>query len=222
MPIKREIIYPVFLSCIPYAKNSFWENIFEELVYGKPPNGTFINKGFLCCSYKNKEFSYKIDTNIDPEKLYEDIYDLLTNKLNILSINEKNKKKLQFLEIEKNIKDNFSDWKLIKKKNIKDLLIEKYALDMGKKFSLSKQQIKHLLTIIFLALVFKMINSKDIVYTNNKIQSIEGFEFSHKKFKYCKDIYKDRDNTITYFGDNTVRSKKKLQDNWEKYLNNII
>ena len=30
MPIKKEIIYPVFLECCHYADYTFWENIFEE------------------------------------------------------------------------------------------------------------------------------------------------------------------------------------------------
>jgi hypothetical protein len=61
MPVKREIVYPVFLECCQYADDIFWENVFEDLAYGKPPYGTYISKGFLCCSFKNKEFSYKIE-----------------------------------------------------------------------------------------------------------------------------------------------------------------
>ena len=83
MVIKRDIIYPVFLECCKYANDSFWENIFEDLAYGKTPYGTYINKNFLCCSYKNKEFSYKIERK-DSYQLYNDIYNLLTNLISLV------------------------------------------------------------------------------------------------------------------------------------------
>ena len=47
MPIKKEIVYPVFLECCEFSVDSFWENIFEDLAYGKTPYGTYINKNFL-------------------------------------------------------------------------------------------------------------------------------------------------------------------------------
>ena len=64
MPIKREIIYPIFLECCQFTDDKFWENVFEDLAYGKTPYGTYISKDFLCCSYKKKEFSYKIEKKL--------------------------------------------------------------------------------------------------------------------------------------------------------------
>ena len=92
MPIKREIIYPIFLECCQFTDDKFWENVFEDLAYGKTPYGTYISKDFLCCSYKKKEFSYKIEKKL-PKDVYNDVYDLLTNKLGLLSPLEKSKKR---------------------------------------------------------------------------------------------------------------------------------
>ena len=64
MPIKREIVYPIFLECCQFTDDKFWENVFEDLAYGKTPYGTYISKDFLCCSYKKKEFSYKIEKKL--------------------------------------------------------------------------------------------------------------------------------------------------------------
>ena len=97
MPIKREIIYPIFLECCQFADNIFWETIFEDLAYGKAPSGTYISKDFLNCSYKNKEFSYKIERK-DPEIIYNDIYKLLTEKLGILSQKEKMQKHREMMK----------------------------------------------------------------------------------------------------------------------------
>ena len=61
MLVKKELLYPIFLECSQHADDTFWENIFEDLAYGKAPYGTYISKDFLCCGYKKKEFSYKIE-----------------------------------------------------------------------------------------------------------------------------------------------------------------
>jgi len=129
MPIKREIIYPIFLECCQFTDDKFWENVFEDLAYGKTPYGTYISKDFLCCSYKKKEFSYKIEKKL-PKDVYNDVYDLLTNKLGLLSPLEKSKKRKIFKDIEEDITESRKNWNDIKKKNIKELLIELYVARM--------------------------------------------------------------------------------------------
>lgn len=213
MVIKKEIIYPVFLECIEYANDTFWENIFEDLAFGKTPHGTYINKNFLCCSYKNKEFSYKIERK-DPKDLYTDIYNLLTKKLGILSQKEKVKKQVDFHKTESRIKEFRQDWSNIRKKNIKDLLIQRYVVDMKNKHSLTIKQAKYLLSIIFIAIVFKVITSKDIEYVNGKIQNIDGIEFANKKILIKRDIY----NVDVNCSPDIIADKKVMGDNWEKYL----
>ena len=213
MPIKKEIIYPVFLECCEFASDLFWENIFADLAYGKTPYGTYINKNFFCCSYKNKEFSYKIERK-DPYDLYTDIYNLLTKKLGILSHKEKIKKRVDFDNTECRIKEFRQEWGNIRKKNIKDLLVERYVIDMKNKHSLSIKQAKYLLSIIFIAIVFKVITPKDIEYSDNKIQNIDGIEFSTKNIIIKRNIY----NIEIEFSQETILDKKLMSDNWEKYL----
>jgi len=216
MPIKKDIIYPVFLECCQFTSDAFWENIFEDLSYGKTPYGTYISKNFLCCSYKNKEFSYKIERK-NPKDLYQEIYNLLTKKLGILSNKEKIKKRFDFYQTESRIVKNREEWSNIKKKNIKDLLIEKYVLDMKKKHSLTMTQAKYLLSIIFISLVFKVISPKDIIYHDNKIHDIEGIEFVKNKIIFKREIY-NTNLTISY---DTIADKKILSEKWNKYLEMI-
>ena len=83
MPIKKEIVYPIFLECLTFAEDNIWKNIFEDLAYGIAPYGTYISKNFLCCGYKDKEFSYKIDSSMNAQVLYTDIYNLITKLLYI-------------------------------------------------------------------------------------------------------------------------------------------
>jgi hypothetical protein len=216
MVIKNEIIYPVFLECCQYAEDTFWINIFEDLAYGKTPYGTYINKDFLCCSYKKKEFSYKIERK-DPKILYTDIYNLLTKKLGILSKKEKVRKRVNFHETESRIKKYHQDWSNIRKKNIKDLLIERYVIDMKHKYELSIKQTKYLSSVIFIAMIFKVIGPKDIEYSNGKIQNISGIEYTKNKIIIKRNIY----NISVDFTPEILINKKVMSDNWGKYIESL-
>jgi hypothetical protein len=213
MVIKKEIIYPVFLECCTFTTDTFWENIFEDLAHAKTPYGTYINKNFLCCSYKNKEFNYKIERK-EPQTLYNDIYVLLTQKLGIISHKEKIKKRMDFHKTESRIKKHREEWGNIRKKNIKDLLVERYVIDMKNKHYLSVKQSKYLLSVIFMAIVFKVITSKDINYSDGKIQNIDGIEFTKRNIIIKRNIY----DIDIGFSPEIFLDKKVMADNWEKYL----
>lgn len=213
MPIKKELIYPFFLECCQYADDTFWENIFEELAYGKPPYGTYISKDFLCCSYKNKEFSYKIERKA-PEVLYHDIYRLLTEKLGILSYREKEQKRLDFHELEKTIQESRSDWSNIRKKNIKDIMYERYVIDMKREHNLSLNQCKKLLATVLVSIMFKTISAKDIDYSEGKIQSIAGIDFKDNEVIFSNSIC----SGCIQETQDTESSVQLMSENWDKYL----
>ena len=214
MPIKKEIIYPIFLECSSLAEDPILKNIFEDLAYGITPYGTYISKNFFCCNYKDKEFSYKIDPSLNSQILYNDIQNLITTNLNILSSKDKNKKRLDFKQIEQELKDSHKTWLSIKKKNIKDILIEKYIIDMKNKFSLTIKQCKLLLSSINTAIILKIINQKNILYENEKITKIEGIEFETGKVIIKKNIY----SINTSFAPEIIFDKKNISDNWEKHI----
>jgi hypothetical protein len=213
MPVKKEIIYPFFLECCQYADDTFWENIFEELAYGKPPYGTYISKDFLCCSYRNKEFSYKIERKA-PEVLHADVYKLLTEKLGILSYREKAQKKLDFHELEKTIQESRSDWSNIRKKNIKDVMYERYVIDMKNEHNLTLKQCKHLLATILVSIMFKTISAKDIEYTDGKIQYIAGIDFKDGEILLSRPIC----SRTQEHAPEIETSIQIMSENWEKYL----
>lgn len=216
MPFKKDIVYPIFIECLQFTEDIFWENIFEDLAYGKTPYGTYLSKDFLCCKYKKKDFSYKIERK-EPKILYEEVYDLLANKLGLLSNEEKIKKKRLFNELETNLKNSGKNWVDIKKKNIKETLIEVYVTKMKNKYSLSIAQARYLLSIIFIAVVFKVITNKDIEYENGVIHNIKGIDFIKKQIIVEKDLYK----LETSFAPDIVLDKNLMADSWEKYLKDL-
>jgi hypothetical protein len=212
MVLKKEIIYPYFLECIELTNDNEWKIIFENLSYGIPPPCTFINKDYLYCKLKNKEFSYKIDRK--PNKiLFEEIKEVLSKVYN-----SKNKKNiLNDIKLESNLKEVALSWKDIKKKNIKDLLFELYVIDMKKKYNLSDKVSKYLFSIICIALMLKSITNKDIIYENGKIVSINGITFENGNFKFDKNIYLNSD-TISI---DTIEESKLMSNNWSKYIQTL-
>ena len=216
MPVKKEIVYPIFLECCELIEDTFWKNVFEDLSYGKCPYGTYISKDFLCCNYKNKEFSYKIESK-NPKQLYNDIYILFIKKLGLLSHKDKIEKKINFDNIESEIKEYRKSWSNIRKKNIKDLLIENYVIDMKKRYLLTIKQTRNLLSMIFIGMVFKVINVKDIDYEEGIIKNINGISFKNKQVVFEKDMYKFDVNPASY----VIIEKNLMSDSWYKYLETL-
>ena len=213
MVIKNEIIFPIFLECLKYCTDLFWENIFEELVYGRSPYGTYISKEFICCSYKGKEFSYKIEKK-EPDKIYDEIHDLFLVKLGLLSSKDKVKKKNDFYNFEKDIKENRNkSWTSIRKKNIKDIYIENYVIEMKNKYNLTMKQARHLLSMISIGMIFKVISCKDIVYNYGVIEDIKGISFVNKNIIFEKNIY-DLDGKYACI----LIDKPTLSIEWDKFI----
>ena len=213
-----ELIYPIFLECSKYTTDIFWKYIFEDLAYGKCPYGTYITKNFLCCNYKGKEFSYKIDTSKDSNLLFEEIYDLLYNKLGLLSDKDKLQKRQHFENSQKESHTiQTENWNSIKKKSIKTTMIENYVINMKNKYNLTFYQSNKLLSLIVIGIIFKTITNDDIKYQDGEILSINGFSFENKRVILDKDIYNYEDISIP----EVVINKKIMNENWNKYLQNL-
>lgn len=216
MRIHNVLLFPFLLDCSKHTTDPFWKYIFEDLACGKAPYGAFINKNFLCCNFKHKEFIYKLDETLPSEKLFNDIYSLLKTKLNIQSsIEQYEDSKI----INKILNDNqfeFKQWSDIKKKSLKVFLIEEFVIYQKKKYKLSNRVMQELMSLIYLGLIFKNITSNDIIIKNNKIFSISGISFKNKKMVINYDIYHTK--TLK----KTEESKKEtMVKKWVKYLDQL-
>ena len=185
--MKYKLIYPFFIECLQHASDKFWKNVFEDLAYGITPAGTYINKDFLTCNYKDKEFIYKIQKK-DPKELHDEIYNIFKNKLALLSRDEIiNRKKIVESKAVCKVAD-YTCWADIKKKNIKEFLIERYAIKIKNKYNLSITQTKYLVSIIFLAFIFKIFSSNDIEICDGQIINIKGIDYERGKIILKKNM----------------------------------
>lgn len=126
---KKKILYPIFLEVSQLSKDIFWIYLFENLAYGITPFGTYIDNNIIYCRIKGKQFNFNFNnkTSINIFKLLKK---LLQDKLKLTSEIDYYSKKKKFDNLLKSQK--YANWKEIKKKNIRDILIENYVIEIKK------------------------------------------------------------------------------------------
>lgn len=212
--MRKELIYPIFLEAVKYSNDAFWRQTFEDMAYGICPYGSYFNKGFFCCSYKGKEFSYRLEAE-DPEKLFKDVYNLLANRLGIASSNDRSQKLQDFEKIRSEFQElRNSKWSSIKKKTSRDYIIDSFIVEMKQTYKLSDKESRRLSSIINIGLIFKTISPKEIVYENGKIKSIQNISFEKGKV-----IYDHNQLQIDNNGYNIIfQERGTLSELWRKYI----
>jgi hypothetical protein len=213
-----EILYPIFLQCVEYSLDKFWSKIFEDLAYGNTPHGVYFNRDCLCCGKgKTGESTHVLDMK-DPKKIYNNVYTMLNTSLGMMSPDERLQKKKEFLDMEENNKCSLNKWSDIKKKNIKDLLIELYAVKMKQTHNLSIKQTQYLTSFICMALLFKAITQNHIEMKDGRISNIVGIEFSNAHVKFDLELYS---SDIDELSQTTPNTRISMIENWDKYVSSL-
>ena len=127
MTIGNKLVYPIFLQCCDYTLDNFWKYIFEDLAYLKTPYGIYLQRDYICCNYKGKEFNYKIDISKSPKTLFNDIYKLFNKRFELLSEKDKLNRRDLFEH-----SDNLKNLELIKKKHKYESILQ-FVISMRKK-----------------------------------------------------------------------------------------
>jgi len=206
--MKNSIQFPLFIEIALRQKNSFWVDVFTNLAHGRAPHGCYITSSsfLVSTSGKGESFSYFfLDQSKDASTIGREIIDMLSKKLNFMSMSDRALKLIEFERIKHNLRLDIKQavWGGLRKKKIKDQLIETYVLDLKRAQNLPMQKARDLLSVITMNLIFKQIDSDDVALKNARITDIK---FSEK----------------TTLRTNTVKSgktaePKKLSDIWMKY-----
>lgn len=204
--MKNELQYPFLLKCCNYIIDPFWKSVFINLAYGTTPHGVFINKGYIMCSYKEKEFSYKLDPQKDVYECYTEIMALFKKKLGLISPQE-------ILKNQDELHSKTND----KKKISRDILIENFIIDMRKQYDLTFHQCRGLLTNILTLFKLNIFTTGNLVMENDHIVEINGLNFKNKKYFFDKIIIQNCDKTssLVFQEDNT------LSKEWHKHMTQL-
>lgn len=187
MKTKTCLQFPIYLRCCLYISDPFWKYLFEDFAYGKSIYGIILKDDGIHSIVRNKEFSISFEGKSDQD-IANDICTNLATKLSILSERDHRYRRNKYENAYEQVMKNISCWHDIKKKKIKDLLIEQFVLNKKKEFELSLDLAKKLFSIIFVGIQFKTISSKHIVYHLGKIDHIHGIHFSKKQVAFNKTL----------------------------------
>ena len=165
---KRELVHPVFMKCKESVENGFWKTLFEEMAYGKYPKQFYITQQQVIHSSIRDAFQYNF-SNKTVEEIIHDVQELLTLHTNIISNEDMDVKKL---ENEKYKKDTWNQWKDVKKKYIRDILLMEYCIGIKNELNLSNVRMQEVYQTITNLLNKGEIH--DIELKDNKIIHIKG------------------------------------------------
>jgi len=85
-------------------------------------------------------------------------------------------------------KKNIKSWSSIRKKYIKDLILQNYIIEVKHKYNFSKHTTSNFQRDLKIGLNFKNINDKNIVIENNKISQILGLNLTNDNYTWDYDI----------------------------------
>lgn len=206
--MKNSIQFPLFIEIALRQKNSFWVDVFTNLAHGRAPHGCYITSSsfLVSTSGKGESFSYFfLDQSKDVSTIGREIIDMLSKKLNFMSMSDRALKLIEFERIKHRLRLDLKQatWAGLRKKKIKDQLIETYVLDLKRAQNLPMQKARDLLSVITMNLIFKQIDSDDITIKNARITDIK-----------CSEKTTLRTNTVK---PGKKAEPKKLSDIWTKY-----
>lgn len=183
------VLYPIFLKCCQYLHDPFWIYLFEDMAFGKCPYGILIKDQCIYSVLKNREFTYSLQQGKLVEEVCEDLRQIFTQKLHILSQEDHLHFRTECQKNMRNYMNNISSWNDIRKKNLKDMLIEQYTLSQKKMYNYSFNFTRKFLAIIFIGIQFKTILSRHIHYKEKSIVAIEGISCRPKRILCSYNIF---------------------------------
>jgi hypothetical protein len=222
---KNIILYPVFVKCTQYTTDEFWKNLFDNLSVGKCPKSIYISNGTIYSSNKRKGFSYIIPTsNVsglnDPQNIFIELRELLIRNTSICSSIDVSIKKKEIREKQEDDITDTTTWSEIRKKNLREIFIIKFIVRMKKKYKFDWNKSRDLYIMIQIGFIYKTQTSKDVNFTNKRIDSIDGITYDEEKNMFVNEYIKNElpkekdeldgnDNYLYYYWDRYVSTATK-------------
>lgn len=121
----------------------------------------------------------------------------------------------KFKRIEEIAWEKRQTWGQIKKKVVKELLLELYVIRMKNTHRLTIPQAKQLLSTIFMLMIFKLIKPDDIEFADGHIRNIRGITISPDKSIVLDPRYT---NIQVDTKPNIIVKSNLMSDQWDKYI----
>jgi hypothetical protein len=227
-----EILYPIFKEAAEYIKDdAFWHKILEDASRGHFQKMYRYTNGTLSFKQKSKVYSKEICQD-DPELCLKNVQDFMQS--NGCYSNKDHQIHLQEIEQKRNeASQTILEWKNIKSRKTKRLLISRYVAYLGEHYTLNKLELSQLVYVVRSANSIGLINNDTINMQNNQIVDIDILCFDTetrdffidpdakppKTSKSTKKVSKDEDDEEDeeeLVPDKTIVSKSRMAD-WTKF-----
>jgi hypothetical protein len=167
-------VFPLFLQASQHATDPFWTHLFEQMAHAKYPSGIYFDptSQIIFCKLKGKEGMLSLESIAsDPTLVYQETRSFLQEKVGLHSQQEHFVQLQQFRD---RLVQPHESWIQVRKKNIRDLLLEQYVVSLRTLYQLSFRQLRHLYSLLLMGVQFKKVLPHHIRFEWGKIQSIEG------------------------------------------------
>ena len=216
------VTYPIFLRCCQYLTDPFWVYLFEDMAYGKCPYGIILKDNCIYSVLKNREFTYSLhQPDKDTKTICEDLCTIFSSKLHLLSQKDHFRYRNECQNYVTNYMKNMYQWNDIRKKSLKDLLLEQYSLSQKQRHQYSYAFTRKLFAIIFIGIQFKTILSKHIHYRNRAITKIDGVQCHPTRIVCSFNIFVTKTNSSPSVPTKSSKFITKLSVSWKRYLLNL-
>lgn len=184
------IIHPCFRECQDFTLDQYWKDILFACACNKFPRGVRYDSSTGTLYVRTPSTGGKtkveaIDLPEKPEEAYKVLVGVFRDKLGMYSSRDLQIKKKELDEIQNQRRVNMDcEWKKLKPRSIKDLMIMNYVSRMKEEHNLTPKEAKQLLSTIQLGFQFKELNSEDVEYADREIKSINGLEYIETERKW--------------------------------------
>lgn len=207
----KGVKYPFFLSLCKYTLERYWHDVLQNCAKGSFPKGLRFD-GIDTFTTDLKE---KVVLPKDPIKAWRLCY----------SVFSKMGMRVPYSvvappPVEQNVEN---DWKKIRTKHSKDIVILKFVAYLKKEHKLKSTETKQVLGLIQLALSLNAISHAHIKMIDGSITEIEGLKFDvkHRRFVYpLSSSYEPLPKGEVAEAAPT-KKKKKLEGEVDKYVRHL-
>lgn len=205
-----KVLHPIFLEFTHHIKDEYWKLLYEDMAFGKFPNGVYLQKNHFCCYCKGKEFS--VDLIPKNFSVFTQIHSLLSNDLGIRSEKEKLVLKESIIHSQ-TVKDP--------KRLIKDVSLTSFIIKKGEVHNLPDNIICKIFSLFIVGFMFKTLLLKDVVFCGNEIKDIRGFTFAERKVRINKNIMELRKPHVVVSSPSRNEHNQLMSSYWQKYIGNL-
>jgi hypothetical protein len=218
------VLYPLIAQAAEHADDDQWKTKFQEMAKGNPPKRLVIDAQNVKFFSKKDGFTYTYSTKT-PQDIARDLKNLISKA--ICMYTEKDLKQQNDLKTEesKEYKSacKLDDWKKVKNKKMKDLLISNYVIQKQAELEMDWSVAKKLYQTINTAFYdYHTHKSADIEMSNGQIESIEDIVVEKTRVYNARIYIENEDGKMElsdeYLNESNVVKKRDLYNDWTKYV----